>query len=122
MKLVKTASGEQKLQITKDEWLALGEQTGWIKKAADFKNQVWVKFREATHNNSAMEDAVVAFLIGLREIPGMTNALIGDIVMNAEQLQQRAIDEAEQKYGPGEQPNVPQPGDLSNSPNVDMGQ
>jgi hypothetical protein len=104
MKLVKHANGKEKLQISKKEWLSLGKQMGWRKEATDnFKNEIWVKFREATKNNSAMKDAVVNFLIGLRNIPGMTNAMLGDIIMKAEEFQN---DKGGQLNGAGETPNM----------------
>jgi hypothetical protein len=36
MKVVKTASGKQTLKLSKKDWLAIGEKTGWLKAAGPF--------------------------------------------------------------------------------------
>jgi len=35
MKLKKTASGKKTLQISKNEWLRMGQKTGWLQKSAE---------------------------------------------------------------------------------------
>lgn len=48
MKIV-TANGEQKLQISKKEWISLGEQMGWRKKAQMTQNTT----QQTTQTNSS---------------------------------------------------------------------
>lgn len=38
MKIVKTASGKQRISLSKSDWLDLGKKAGWIKTSQDFND------------------------------------------------------------------------------------
>jgi hypothetical protein len=41
MKVIKTASGKNRIKISKKEWTSIGKQSGWIKESAD-RMEVWL--------------------------------------------------------------------------------
>jgi len=55
MKVIKTASGKNRLKLSKSEWIGIGKRSGWIKES-DFQKQVGEDFVGKRFANGIKED------------------------------------------------------------------